>query len=110
MIEPGRRARHKGTFSSRQATNVDGVKAVDVLFWRDRLDHALVVDMAGNWELAEDAVHGRIGIELLDQRQQVGLAGLDGQPMLEGLHATFDGLAALVAHVDPGSPDPRRQV
>ena len=45
-------------------------------------------------------MHRRVGVELADQRQQFGFAHRIRQTMIERAHAGFDGLLALVAHVD----------
>jgi hypothetical protein len=50
------------------------VEAVDILVGIDRVDDRLRVDLLGDRQLAEDTVDLRILVELLDQRQQLGLA------------------------------------
>ena len=58
---------------------------------------ALRVDLLGQRQLHQDAVHGRIGVELLHQRQQFGLADAVRQAVIERAHAGLDrdlGLAA----------------
>ena len=69
-----RRARHQRRQAAGKPPGIDRVKAVDVLGRVDRRDHLLGVDLLGQRQLHQDAVHRRIGIELADQRQQFGLA------------------------------------
>ncbi len=51
-------------------------------------------------QLHENAVHVGIVVEIVDQLEQVPLAGLGRQLVLVGIHAGLDGLLALAAHVD----------
>jgi hypothetical protein len=76
------------------------MKAVDVFFRRDGVDDQIAVQVLWQGKLHEDAMHRRIGIELLDQRQQGRLVRIGGQLVLEGGHARLGGLLALVTHVD----------
>jgi hypothetical protein len=55
-------------------------------------------DPAG--ELAQDAVHRRIGIQPVDQREQIGLGRIGRQLVLEGRHADLDRLLVLVRDID----------
>ena len=76
------------------------MEAVDVLFGLDRLDHLLGVDLRRQRQLHEDAVDLRIGIELADDVQELGLARRRRQRMVEGAHPRLEGVADLVADVD----------
>jgi hypothetical protein len=50
----------------RQGADVLGVEAVDVLLGRDRLKHLFFVEVLGQRQLHQDAVDGRVGIQLGD--------------------------------------------
>ena len=54
----------------------------------------------GQRQLDEDAVDRVVGIEPLDQRDQLGLAGRVGKPVREALHAGCEGRLALEADID----------
>ncbi len=51
-------------------------------------------------QLHENAVAGRVVVELVDEGQYVGFARLSGKLVLPGIHADFDGLLRLVLDVD----------
>ena len=72
----GRRAGHEGRvdLAGAELADIDEVEAVDVLFRRDRLDDLAGIDVAGQRKLDQDAVDRGIGVELLDQREKIGLA------------------------------------
>jgi hypothetical protein len=54
----------------------------------------------GQGQLDQDAMHRRIVVELANQVQQLVLAGVHGQLVLEGSHARLAGLLRLVANID----------
>ncbi len=56
--------------------------------------------VVGHRELHQDPVDGRIVVEALDQRQQLGLRGLGRQAVGLGMHARGGGLLALAADID----------
>ncbi len=95
-----RRAGNEGLAAGPQAAGIDDVKAVDVLVRIDGIDHGIGIDLVGQGELDQDAVDAVVGVELFDQRQQLGLRGGVGQAVVEGLHAGLDDRLALVAHID----------
>ena len=53
-------------------------------------------------QLHQDAVHGRIRVELLDQGQHFGFGRLGGQLVLPRVHADLDRLLGLVGDIDLG--------
>ena len=89
------------------------MKAVDVLGRIDGQQHVRGVDVPGQRQLHQDAVHAGIGVEPGDQRQQLGLGGLLGQAMIEARHAELGRHLALAAHIDLagriGADQDRRQ-
>jgi len=95
-----RGAGHEAFKPGRQPPGVDRVETVDVLFGVDAGDHRAFVDMLGQGQLNEDTVDRRIGVELRDQSEQLGLAGAGGQAMLEALHPRRNGRLALRADID----------
>ena len=70
-----------------QPADIERVEAVDVLGRIDRVDHALRIDLLRQRQLHQDAVDRVVGVELRDQRQQLGLAGRRRQAVLEARDA-----------------------
>ncbi len=77
------------------------MEAVDVLGGIDRLDHLEGGDVLRQRQLNEDAVDRGVGVEALDDREQVMFRGFLGKHMLEGAHAGLDRTLALGLHIDP---------
>ncbi|MNT93800.1 hypothetical protein D3C72_2353580 [compost metagenome] len=75
------------------------MEAVDVLGRVDGLQHRGFVDVLGQRQLHQDAVHRGVAIQLGDQRQHLGGAGLGRQAVFEGADARLAGAQHLVAHV-----------
>ena len=94
-----RRARHQRRQAGGEPPGVDRMEAVDVLRRIDGVEHLLGVDLLRQRQLHQDAVHRRIGVELFDQRHQLGLADAVRQPMIERLHAGFVGRLGLAADI-----------
>src|SRR5690606_27594696 len=78
-------------------------KAVDVLLRGNRLDDGAGVDVARQRQLDENAVDRAVGVELVDQLDQLGLRGLSWQRVLDGLEAAFLCLLGLRGDVDLAS-------
>ena len=75
------------------------MKSVDVLAWIDRIDDALRIDVLRQRQLHQNAVDIVVGIELGDQRQELGFAGGLRQVPLEARNAGRGRGFALGAHV-----------
>ena len=58
------------------------MESVNVLVGVDGVDHRGLVDVLGERELDQDAVDLGIAIQLANQGQQFGLAGLGGERVL----------------------------
>jgi hypothetical protein len=58
-----------------EAPEVQGMQGVGILGRLDRLGDLLGRDLPRQWKLDEDAVDGIVGVETLDQGEQVGLRG-----------------------------------
>jgi hypothetical protein len=97
-----RGAGHEAGQPGRQPAGIDRMEAVDILVRIDAEQHLLGIEMRGKRQLDQDTVHRGIGIELLDQRQQLGLARVRGQAVLEALHARLARGLALAADIDGG--------
>ncbi|MNN01984.1 hypothetical protein D3C81_1146200 [compost metagenome] len=76
------------------------MEAVDVLGRVDGLQHRGLVDVLGQRQLHQDAVHAGVGIQLGDQRQHLGGAGLGRQAVFQRADTRLAGAQHLVAHVD----------
>jgi hypothetical protein len=66
LHDAGGRAGATGRQPEVEAPHVDRVEAVDVLVRIDRCEHGVAVDLIGERQLHEDAVHGVVGVELPD--------------------------------------------
>ena len=83
-----------------QAADVFAVEAIHVLDRVNRVDHRRLVDVRRQWQLHEDAVDRRIGIQLRKQVQHLRLAGILRQPVFQGANPDFLGPQQFIAHVD----------
>ena len=95
-----RRAGDHRLLPGAEQADIGNMEPVRVLRGRDGVDHEVFVQVAGQRQLHEDAMHSRVVVQLVDQRQQVRLRGIGVQLVLVRIHADFDGLLALVADVD----------
>ena len=76
------------------------MEAVDVLVGIDAVEHPLLMDLPGERELDQDAVHRVVGVELVEQGQELRLGGLGGEPEGAAQHADLGAPLDLAAHVD----------
>ena len=83
-----------------QEAGVRGMEAVHVLHRVDRVDDAVLVDLLRQGELREDPGHARVGVQVGDEREQVGLGGVRGELVVDRLDAGLGAGLALHAHVD----------
>ena len=65
--DPERRPGNERRPAEVEPARVDGMDAVDVLLGRDRLDHAVLVDVVGQRQLDEEPVHVVVGVDLGDR-------------------------------------------
>ena len=65
------------------------MEPVDVLVGVDGADHGARIDVLRQWQLNEDAVDGGIGVEVGDQRTQLGFGDVGGQRVLDRMEAAF---------------------
>ena len=63
---------------------------------------AVAVDVPRRRELEQDPRHARVGVELGEQRLDLGLRRVGGQPVVEALHADLVRRLLLAADVDGG--------
>ena len=90
----------EAAFADRQASDVHGMEAVDILVGVDGLDDLEAVDVLGERHLDQDAVNGRIAIKFADEGEERCFAGFRRELVFDRLHADFDGLEGLVLDVD----------
>jgi hypothetical protein len=76
------------------------MKAVDVLARIDSLDHALDVDLRRQWQLHENAAHGSIRVQSIDECEQLRFAYVARQIIGERLHSHAVGRFTFVANID----------
>lgn len=94
---PGRGAGNQAAFkvAGRNLAGIDDVQTVNVLLWRDRQDDRLGVQVLRQRELDENAMDGRVGIELGHQLLKRFLSGVVGQTVLDRFEAALLGHLAL---------------
>ena len=97
----GRRAGHErpAHLADRKQADIDRMEAVDVLLRVDRLEHPRRTDVPGQRQLHQNAVHRRIGVERLDEREQFGFARLGGERVLHRMKAAALGGSALAGDI-----------
>ena len=96
---PERGARHQRLETGREPARIQRVKAVDILVRVDGGDDQLFIDMAGKRKLDQDSIDRIIGVQLLDERNELVLRGLGGQLVLEALHPRFARRLGFGAHI-----------
>ena len=102
LHDAGRGAWQKHRITDHQAAHVIGVEAIHVLVPGDGVQHRLLVQMPGQRKLAQDAVHLRVAVELLDQVQQRLLCGVLRQGVLKDQKTALGAVLFLPGHIDPG--------
>ena len=100
MTQAQRDAKIKVIEAEREAPGADRGQAIDVLVGIDPFDHVLLVQMPRQRQLDQDAIDQRIGVELVDQRDQIGLRRIRRQLVFKAGHAAFDGLLGLAGDID----------
>ena len=80
--------------------HVDGREAVHVLLGRDGVDDSLLVNLGGQRQLHQNAVHSGVIRQLLHLGQQGVLRGVGGQVDAAALDAALRTVADLAADVD----------
>ena len=99
-----RRAGHHGFLSRSQKTHVGDMKPVHILGRINGIDHQIFVQMLGQRQLHQDTVDRGIVVQLIDQRQQIGLGRIDIQLVLNRFHADLDRHLAFGADIDLSWP------
>ena len=80
--------------------HVDGREAVHILLGRDGVDDSLLVDLGGQRQLHQNAVHSGVIRQLLHLGQQGVLRGVGGQVDAAALDAALRTVVDLAADVD----------
>ena len=96
--DPERRAGDECGTPEVEPPGVHGVNAVDVLRRIHGLDRFRLVDVAGQRQLHEEAVHSVVGVQVCEESQELGLGGVRGQTDVPRLDA--DGLSRPLLEVD----------
>ena len=78
------------------------MKAIDILARVDCIHDTGRIETGGQRQLHQNAVHGLVVVEQIDQRQQVRLAGRCRQVVRERGDAGLGRRLAFVAHVNAG--------
>ena len=95
-------AGHEGVahVAGSELADIDEVKAVHVLVGQDCLGHSLFIEVAGQRQLYEYAVNAVVGVQLVDQRQDIVLGSVLVERMLHRVKATAFRALFLVADID----------
>ena len=75
------------------------MEAVHVFLRVDALQNGLAVDVFGQRQLHQNAVHVRVGVQTVNQIQQFGFAGGGGQDMRKRFERCFFAGCLLVADI-----------
>src|SRR4028119_1330577 len=94
------RTGHKALSPDSELAGVHRMKAVNVLCRVNGDEDFLGVNMAGEGELNEYAVHRPVAVEHLDQSKQVSLRGARREAVLDRNHPHRFGLLELAGHVE----------
>ena len=86
--------------SDQQLADVHRVESVDVLLRKDVIDNRVGIDLLRQRHLHEDAMYGIVGVEPLDEREELGLGGRRRQPDRLPRHAGLARRLLLAADVD----------
>src|SRR5690606_17420739 len=97
--DPARRAGTKAELAQGQVADVLWVEAVDILARIDPVDQRTGVAPVRQRQLDQDAVNLRIGVEAVDQLQQLGIGGRGRQVVVQRSYPDFLGCPTLVADV-----------
>jgi hypothetical protein len=87
-----RRATDQRLAPGRQKPRIRHAQPVDILLRRDPRHGPAFVQVLRHGELAQDAVDRRIGIQPVDQGEQIVLGRIGRKLVLEGGHADLDRL------------------
>src|SRR5436309_132008 len=98
--DPERSAGPESGLAGEQPALAHWVKTVDVLLRRQTEYHALLVKPFGKRELDENAVHVAIGVQLVDDREQLGFRRGGRQLARERAEADLGARLELGADVD----------
>ena len=83
-----------------QQAGVDGGQAVDVLRRVDQRDELVLVELVGQRQLQQDAVHAVVGVQLAEQLGELVRGDVAARLVVEGLDADLGRVLPLHAHVD----------
>src|SRR3546814_18580822 len=76
------------------------MKAIHVLRWVYGVEHFRAVDLLGKRQLNQNAMYGRVGVELCYQREEFSLGAIRTVALLERSHPDLAALLDLSAHID----------
>ena len=96
----GRRARPQAVAAQRERAGAERRQAVDVLERVDEAGQLDAVEVVRDRELADDAADLRVGVELLDQRDDLVARRVGGEPVVEAPDADLGAGLLLAADVD----------
>ena len=95
-----RRAGDEAARAGRQSSDIDRVKAIDILARIDAVEHFAGIDLRGQGQLHQNAMHRVIGVEPVDQRQQFVFRRFCGHAVLNRADTDLAALRDLAADVD----------
>jgi hypothetical protein len=98
----GRCAGHKcrRRIAGREHADILKMKTVDIFFRHDGLRNGQFVKLVRQWQLNQNAVDRRIGVEISNQREYLVLGGVGRKRVLHGVKSTRFSRTFLVSDVD----------
>jgi hypothetical protein len=95
-----RRAGPQAALAQGESADILGLESIDILARIDAVDQRGRADAVRQRQLQENAVHIRISVQAVDQRDQFDLGGRRGQIEIERKKSNLLAGASLVAHID----------
>src|SRR5512133_596980 len=74
------RSRSKGLLAQGHATEIGGMKTVDILFGSNGVDDVLLINVLRHRQLDDQSISGVISVDLVYARQEFGLGDVFRQP------------------------------
>jgi len=99
-----RRARRQAGQALSQPPGIDDVQAVHILVRINGLDDGLLVEPLWKGQLDQNAVYGRVAVQMADKGQEFSLGGVGRQDVGHRMHARGPGLLTLGPDIDLAGP------
>ena len=78
------------------------MEPVHILGRVDGIDNQITVQMRGQGQLHQNAMHRGVIVQPLHQRQKIAFRCFGGQAVFKAVHANFNGRCVFVFHINAG--------